>query len=220
MDTDAAEPQIEKKDSMKDNIKNIIFDLGGVLVGLDAERCIAAFRKVGCGVLASYVEEHRTEDLFLDTELGRIGEAEFCDEVRRIARADATDADIVWAWNQLLTTIPVGKLRLLSRLRANGYRVFLLSNTNIMHWTFCRDRLFTADGLAADDYFDRIFLSYEMHLAKPSAEIFSQALAMADIRADETLFIDDRDENCQAAASLGIDTLLETTGEEWTRIGI
>ena len=56
---------------MNDNIKNIIFDLGGVLVGLDPKRCIEAFRKVGCGVLANYVEEHRTEDLFLDTELQR-----------------------------------------------------------------------------------------------------------------------------------------------------
>ena len=205
---------------MKDNIKNIIFDLGGVLVGLDPERCIAAFRKVGCGILASYVEEHRTEDLFLDTELGRIGEAEFCDEVRRIARTDTADSDIVWAWNQLLTTIPVGKLRLLRLLRAGGYRVLLLSNTNVMHWTFCRDRLFTADGMTASDYFDRIFLSYEMHLAKPSAEIFSQTLAQAGIRADETLFIDDRDENCRAAASLGIGTLLETTGEEWTKMEI
>ena len=204
---------------MKDNIKNIIFDLGGVLVGLDAKRCIAAFRKIGCGVLASYVEEHRTEDLFLDTELGRISEAEFCDEVRRIAITDTPDADIVWAWNQLLTTIPVDKLHRLRQLRASGYRVFLLSNTNIMHWTYCRDHLFTVDGMTADDYFDRIFLSYEMHLAKPSTDIFSQALAQAGIRAEETLFIDDRDENCQAAANIGIDTLLETTGEEWTKMG-
>ena len=203
---------------MKDNIKNIVFDLGGVLVGLDPERCIAAFRRVGCGTLASYVEEHRTEDLFLDTELGRISEAEFCREVRRIAQTAAADADIVWAWNQLLTTIPVAKLRLLRRLRAAGYRVCLLSNTNVMHWTFCRDRLFTADGMTARDYFDRIFLSYEMHLAKPDTEIFSQALAQAGLRAVETLFIDDRVENCAAAASLGIATLRETTGEDWTKL--
>lgn len=203
---------------MKDNIKNIVFDLGGVLVGLNPERCIAAFRKVGCGTLASYVEEHRTEDLFLDTELGRITEAEFCREVRRMAHAAAADADIVWAWNQLLTTIPVAKLRLLRRLRAAGYRVCLLSNTNVMHWTFCRDRLFTADGMTAADYFDRIFLSYEMHLAKPDTGIFRQALAQAGLLAGETMFIDDREENCAAAASLGIATLRETTGEDWTRL--
>lgn len=202
---------------MKDNIKNIIFDLGGVLVGLNPQRCIEAFRKIGCGALASYVEEHRTEDLFLDTELGRITQAEFCNEVRRLSLADTTDEDIVWAWNSLLADIPTHKLRLLKRLRESGYRVFLLSNTNIMHWSFCRDRLFTADGRCAADYFDRIFLSYEMHLAKPDTAIFSQALQEAGICAADTLFIDDREENTAAAASTGIATLLETTGEDWTR---
>ena len=116
-------------------IKNIIFDLGGVLVGLNPERCINAFREIGCGVLASYVEEHRTEDLFLETELGHIDEGEFCNEVRRIAHTDTPDKDIVWAWNQLLTGIPHEKLLRLARLKQQGYRLFLLSNTNSMHWT-------------------------------------------------------------------------------------
>ena len=124
---------------MDKNIKNIIFDLGGVLVGLNPERCINAFREIGCGVLASYVEEHRTEDLFLETELGRIGEGEFCNEVRRIAHTDTPDKDIVWAWNQLLTGIPHEKLLRLARLKQQGYRLFLLSNTNSMHWNRCRD---------------------------------------------------------------------------------
>lgn len=202
---------------MKDNIKNIIFDLGGVLVGLDPQRCIDAFRKVGCGAIASYVEEHRTEDLFLDTELGRITQGQFCDEVRRLSHTDTADADIVWAWNQLLTDIPLAKLRHLRRLRSAGYRLFLLSNTNDMHWTLCRDHLFTADGLCADDYFERIFLSYEMHLAKPGTAIYAEVLSTADIDASQTLFVDDREENCIAAQSLGIGTLLETTGEDWTR---
>ena len=106
---------------MDKNIKNIIFDLGGVLVGLNPERCINAFREIGCGVLASYVEEHRTEDLFLETELGRIGEGEFCNEVRRIAHTDTPDKDIVWAWNQLLTGIPHEKLLRLARLKQQGF---------------------------------------------------------------------------------------------------
>lgn len=205
---------------MKDNIKNIIFDLGGVLVSLHPERCIEAFRKVGCGALASYVEEHRTEDLFLDTELGRITQAQFCDAVRSLSHTGTSDSDIVWAWNELLGEIPVRKLRRLAQLREAGYRIFLLSNTNVMHWTLCRDRLFTADGQRADSYFDRIFLSYEMHLAKPDAEIFRTALAEAGLSAAETLFIDDRDENCAAAASVGMDTLHETTGTLWESLTI
>lgn len=203
---------------MKDNIKNIMFDLGGVLVSLHPERCIEAFRKVGCGALASYVEEHRTEDLFLDTELGRITQAQFCDAVRSLSHTATSDSDIIWAWNELLGDIPTRKLRRLAKLREAGCRLFLLSNTNVMHWTLCRDRLFTADGRQADSYFDRIFLSYEMHLAKPDAGIFRAALAEAGISAAETLFIDDREENCAAAASVGMDTLHETTGSLWEEL--
>ncbi len=199
------------------NVKNIIFDLGCVLVGLNPQRCINAFRHVGCGVLASYVEEHRTEDLFLDTELGRISQSEFCDEVRRLSLTDTTDADIVWAWNQLLTEIPARKLERLQALKDAGYRIFLLSNTNIMHWEHCRDHLFTLLGKQADDYFERIFLSYEMHLAKPDPEIFAQTLRQAGIKAEETLFVDDLEANIQAAAQMGISTLHETSGVEWLK---
>lgn len=199
---------------MTKEIKNIIFDMGGVLVGLDAARCISAFRQIGCEKIAFYVEEHRTEDLFLDTELGRITQEEFCGEVRRITGCNATDKQIVWAWNQLLTGIDDEKKARLAQLAQNR-RLFLLSNTNIMHWHECRDRYFPYQGLGAADYFERIFLSYEMHMAKPQACIFEQALAEAGIDAADTLFVDDSLENCRAAESLGINALHETTGRRW-----
>ena len=208
-----------------DNIQNIIFDMGGVLVGLDATRCINAMHTAGCGVLANYVEEHRTEDLFLDTELGRIDAEGFCDEVRRLCCEGATDNNnnatiptnerIIWAWNELLTGIPLRKLHALAELKRRGKRLFLLSNTNIMHWERCRDEFFTADNRQATDYFDKIFLSYEMHLAKPDAEIFRQAVAQAGINAADTLFIDDNLDNCRSAESIGLHSLHEDTGERW-----
>lgn len=201
--------------SMNNNIKNIIFDMGGVLVGLDAKRCIDAFRTIGCEKIAFYVEEHRTEDLFLDTELGRITEDEFCDEVRRLTATDASNERIVWAWNELLTGIAEEKLNFLSQLKERGYRLFLLSNTNSMHWQRCRDAFFNSDGRRATDCFECIFLSYEMHLAKPDAKIFSEALSLAGLKPNETLFIDDSCDNCKAAASLGIETLHETTGRDF-----
>ena len=200
---------------MRKDIKNIIFDMGGVLVGLDAARCAAAFREIGCGKIVAYVEEHRTEDLFLDTELGRIDTHAFCDEVRRICCSDTSDERIVWAWNELLVATPKEKLSRLAKLKEQGYRLFLLSNTNAMHWQRCRDDFFTADGLSADDYFERVFLSFEMHLAKPSPGIFLEALREADIDAASTLFIDDSEVNCRAAESVGINALVENTGHRW-----
>ena len=59
------------------DVKNIIFDLGGVLTGLSQDRCIAAFEKIGASKITTYIKEHRTEDLFYDTEVGNIGQAEF-----------------------------------------------------------------------------------------------------------------------------------------------
>ena len=198
-------------------IKNIIFDLVGVLVGLDKQRCVEAFWAIGGRNIAFYVDEQRTEDLFYDTEVGRMGEEAFCDEVRRLTASTADNDQIVWAWNQLLTTIDdQKKVRLLDL--STRYRLFLLSNTNEMHWRFCRDKLFPYNGKGAEDYFEGIFLSYEMHLIKPSKEIFQQVLDEALLVPEETLLIDDTAANCESASKLGIQTLHETTGRDWLKV--
>ena len=69
---------------MLTGIKNIVFDLGGVLVDLDGKRCIDAFDAIGCHAISDYVRLHRTEDLFYDIEIGHTTTAEFCREVRSI----------------------------------------------------------------------------------------------------------------------------------------
>lgn len=150
------------------NVKNIIFDLGGVLVGLDPQRCIKAFGQVGCPQVARYVAEHSVTDLFLEAELGHITQTQFCDEVRRICQCDTADADIVWAWNRLLTSISDERKQRLLQLRRSGCTLYLLSNTNVMHWQYCRDHLFPYRQCQVGDYFKHVFLSYEMHMCKPT----------------------------------------------------
>jgi len=196
--------------------KNIVFDLGGILVGLDSARSIAAFREIGATSVASYIEDHRTEDLFLDIELGRATTAQFCREVRRIARCEATDAQIEQAWDALLTHIPAPKLRAIDQLK-DRYRLFLLSNTNQMHWNHCQRLALEASGRRLDSYFERCFLSYEMGMAKPSREIFAAMLRMANLNAAETLFIDDTEDNCLSARAMGIDALHDPDGTLWER---
>ena len=133
---------LKKRNMNIESKKNIIFDLGRILVGLDNERCIAAFEKVGLEKIAFYVREHRVEDLFLAAEVGDITTEQFCDEVRSICRCDVPDKDIIWAWNELLTGIPDEKKAALLALRKRGHRVYLLSNTNFMHWDKCADDFF------------------------------------------------------------------------------
>lgn len=197
-----------------DGIRNVVFDLGGVIVGLDSQRCIDAFLGIGADAIAHYVEHHLTEDLFLGVELGTMTTHEFCDEVRQRTHCTAPDERIVWAWNQLLDPIDAAKVERIASL-GRSHRVFLLSNTNEMHWLHCARHLFPEAGAQPDALFEQTFLSYKLQLAKPDAAIFQTVLQRADLAPAETLFIDDNADNCAAAHSLGIHTLHEQSGTDW-----
>ena len=194
-------------------MKNIIFDLGGVLVGFDGKRSIEAYQAMGCEQVADYIIEHRTEDLFYRIELGLSTTADYCDEVRSMTGTTASDDEIVRAWNLLLTPVSAERARGLRLLQQRGYRLFLLSNTNDMHWQHCARVLFPEEVLKA---FSQVFLSYEMQLAKPDRRIFEEVLRQADIRADETLFIDDNQDNVATAATLGIVAFHNKNIDQWT----
>lgn len=200
------------------NIRNIVFDLGMILTGLDKERCIRAFRLVGLDDVAYYVEEHRTEDFFSDVEIGRTDTAGFCSAIRQRTGCKSSDAQIVWAWNELLTGIPATKLDMLIRLKERGFRLFILSNTNDMHWQKCVSDFLPYNGYAATDYFEQVFLSYRMHMAKPEAEIYETMLRQGNMVAEETLFIDDNHDNIAAAKQLGINVILDPDGTKWTEL--
>ncbi len=195
--------------------KNIIFDFGCVLVDLDKDRCVNAFKRIGAESVARYVDECRQEDLFLDLELGRIDTREFCNAVRRKApECVATDGAICDAWNSLLAGIPQRRLLRLLELR-KSHRLFLLSNTNPIHWEKAVRDFFPCNGHGVDDYFEGTYLSYEMHMVKPASKIFQKMLFDARISADETLFIDDSPMNCASASQLEITTRLVSHGDEW-----
>lgn len=198
---------------MEKRIKNIVFDLGGVLVGLDGQRSIEAFDKLGCEAVSQYIIDHRTEDLFYRIELGLISTHEFCEEIREMTDTAATDDEMVAAWNALLTELTTNRAQRLLQLRKAGYRLFLLSNTNDMHWQHCARKLFPADVLEA---FEQVFLSYELQLAKPDRRIFEEVLRQTGITANETLFIDDNRDNIATAQTLGMHTYLNHTIDEWT----
>jgi FMN phosphatase YigB (HAD superfamily) len=201
-------------DKKMQGIKNIIFDLGGVLIGLDGQRCIDAFEAIGAHEISNYVRLHRTEDLFMEAEIGKINQQEFCCEVRKLTHCKATDSAIVAAWCCLLDKMPLFKLQKMITLRAN-YRLLLLSNTNDMHWNYFETQNFPYEGNSVKDIFEKVYLSYEMHLAKPSEEIFEAVIEDANVKAEETLFIDDSSENCKSAENLGLHTFLNTGLNDW-----
>ena len=123
------------------------------------------------------------------------------------------DAPIIAAWNALLTAPTPACTARLMELKAAGYRLFLLSNTNDMHWQHCVHSLLPEEMTAA---FDRVFLSYEMQLSKPDPAIFTEVLHTAELNPAETLFVDDNRDNIAAASKLGIHTFLNTERDLWT----
>lgn len=196
-------------------IRNIIFDLGGVLLNLNMPQCFQNFAMLGAdkqyfmgggtqkgekkgATICEGITASGDMDLY---QVGKISTEDFLLKIQSICRQGTTRDDVLNAWNSCLLDIPTYKLDLLKSLRAKGYRVFMLSNTNDAHWTRIERVNFPE---AVDVYFDDIFLSHELGMAKPNADIYETVLERIGAPADECLFIDDAQVNCDAAAQLGI----------------
>ncbi len=200
---------------MEGKIKNLLIDFGGVLVNLNRERCIRSFKTLGFEDIERLIDPYRQSGFFLQLEKGEITTERFREEVRqRISGRSVTDQQIDEAWNSFLIDIPVSKLDLLLELRRQ-YAVFLLSNTNEIHWQWACTNGFAYKGFRAEDYFEKQFLSFEMGQVKPERDIFQTVLDQAGICSDETFFIDDSPENCRMAESMGIQTYSPVQGEDW-----
>ena len=190
---------------MKQNIRHIIFDLGGVLLNLDVEGCTRAFEKAGLKDIRSVLTGTTEGGIFSEYERGEIGTPEFRDGIRQLASQSLTDDEIDRMWVNELLDIPQEKLDLLVSLRSK-YDIYLLSNTNELHWQHVVESLLPQQNYRVEDLFKETFLSFRMKLAKPDPEIFREVLRQAGLKPEETLFIDDSAVNCQAAQSVSIQT--------------
>lgn len=196
-------------------IKNIIFDFGGVLINLDRQLCIDNFKQIGLNNVEDLIDPYAQQGIFMELEKGLITSGSFRDAIREQIGDFVSDKRIDAAWNSFLVDLPTYKLDALLKLREHNL-VYLLSNTNDIHWEWSRKNAFSYKGFNEKDYFEEMFLSYEMKLAKPDVRIFEAVLEKTGIEPKETFFIDDSEANCQAAESLGISTYLCKPGEDWT----
>ena len=198
---------------MDSKIKNVVFDLGGVLINLDFDNCLNAFRKAGFRDIEKQACQFRGKCFFSQFELGEISPEEFRKAIRKEVSEALSDHEIDDMWNLMLLDIPREKLDLLLKLREH-YMVYLLSNTNRIHWDYACEQMFCYRGFRVNDFFEDIFLSFEMHKAKPEKDIYEQMMKEANILPEETFFIDDSAINCQAAISLGIQSYHYHIGED------
>ncbi len=199
-------------------IKNIVFDLGGVIVDLDANRCMAGFKKLGLDEIAELINPYHPAAMIGEMEHGDITFHEMCDKMRAyVHRTDIRDEEISWAYNQLLVGLDRSKLRLLDTLRERGYRIYALSNNNPMSIETVRE-MFRADGKTMNDYFDGIYLSFEMHLLKPGREIYEKMILLSGMDPRESLFLDDSEINVNVARELGFSVYKPEVGEDFSPI--
>ena len=184
----------------------IIFDLGNVIIDIDYETMIASFQKIAHTDIHSLISYHQQNQFFDLFETGKITVSEFRAGLRKYLKEDVTDKQIDEAWNSILITYPVEKFELLKRLRSR-YRVLALSNINELHVAAIDSavrELFGASDMAS--YFHHAYYSHEVGHRKPEREIYELVLGRENIDPTRTLFIDDKAENTNAAAALGIQT--------------
>ncbi|MCD8388054.1 MAG: HAD family phosphatase [Bacteroidales bacterium] len=195
-------------------IKNILFDMGGVVFLQDTDEAFRRFREAGLDP-EQYMGAFGQRDFFLDVESGKIGTNEFC-----LRMAQALDREKVsWheaqqCWLGFVKGVPTDRLHELEKLKER-YTLGLLSNTNPFIMAFTNSPDFSEDGKPISDYFHYLFLSYEMGVCKPSPEIFERAIEIGGMEPEETLFVDDSPTNIEAAKRLGFATLYVPTNEPW-----
>ena len=202
---------------MDKKIRNIVFDLGGVLVDLDFKAAINGLQEAGFANVKEQLLAFDRGGIFQKFEVGEITADEFRTAIRENSTVTLTDEEVDGLWNAMLLEIPREKLELILHLRGK-YMVYLLSNTNSIHWDYVCKNAFNYRGFRVEDYFEETFLSYEMHLAKPDKAIFEKVLSDANLLAEETLFIDDSEANCKAAQEVGIHAHHYHIGDDLTEI--
>lgn len=195
-------------------IKNLLFDLGGVIMDIRRLNCVASFERLGMKDADSFLGEYSQKGPFLQLEEGAISETEFRTAVRQFIDGEVSDEQIDSAFCDFLVGIPKYRLEQLRELKKQ-YGIYMLSNTNSIMWHSRIAEDFRQEGLEREDYFDGIVTSFEARSIKPEAKIFHTVVEKLGIKPEETLFLDDSQKNLDAAAELGFQTLLVTPGSEF-----
>ncbi len=197
-------------------VKNIVFDLGGVIVTLDQPQAVRRFEELGVKNAAQLLDPYTQTGIFGDLEIGKIGTDTFRRELSKIAGRELTYQDCCYAWQGYVGEVPERNLVALDKLRREGYRLILLSNTNPFMMEFILSGRFDGKGRSLAQYVDTMYLSYQMKVMKPDETFFRRVLMSEKIIPSETLFVDDGPRNVAAASQIGIRTFCPENGSDWT----
>jgi len=188
-------------------IKNIIFDLGGVILNIDYHLTSKAFMKLGVSNFDELYSQAQQNNIFNDFETGKLSGNEFVKYLQQFIPQRTTE-EIKQAWNAMLLDLPNHRIDLLKGVSDN-YRIFLLSNTNQIHINYFTDYVNQKFGANLfESIFENHYYSNEIGLRKPNAEAFNYVLTQNKLEASETLFIDDSVQHIEGAKNVNLHTYL------------
>lgn len=197
------------------SIKNIIFDLGGVIINLDMDKTLKAFDSFGIANFSQTYNQLAQTPLFDKFDKGLVSEFDFFSELRKQFNLNQTIEELKHAWNGMLLDFPANRMQNLVEYKKN-YRTFLLSNTNETHITEFEKTLFDQHSKQSlSSFFEKDYYSCRLGMRKPDLEIFEYVLRENNLLPSETLFIDDTIHHVEAAKKLGITTILLPKGNEF-----
>ena len=195
------------------NLKNIIFDLGGVLLNIDYYKTEKAFIALGFTEFTEMYNQYQSDVVFTRLEKGTINNDDFYNYMIKAAVGNITREQIETAWNAMLLDFRKESLSLLEQI-SKKYKIYLLSNTNAIHLQALSAVFTKQTGKASlDDYFTKAYYSHKIRLRKPNEDIFEFVLNDAGVAAAESLFIDDSVNNINTAMRMGFKTHLLLPGE-------
>jgi len=201
-------------------IKNIIFDLGGIFIDINYPKTEKAFINLKVSNFAEFYTQHHASEIFELLETGKLSSEEFYKTFREKTGFSIANESIRNAWNALLGNFFIDRLQWLNEIRKR-YNTYLFSNTNKIHYDAFMEIFRKQTGLTNfDDYFIKAYYSHECGFRKPYPESYQRILKEQNLKASETLFIDDTPKNIEGAKQAGLQAVLLLSGQSVTELGL
>lgn len=189
-------------------IETIIFDFGGVILDIDPQLTMNGFARLGARKLTPAETQDMIQTLIRRFERGIYTPEVFRKRMMDFLQFKATAQQFDEAWNALLLDIPRERIEVIEQVKKN-YKIFLLSNSNEIHYDlYVRDLQLRFGYTQFDDLFEKSYFSFDLHMSKPELDIFEFMIFQHGMDVSKTLFIDDTEENIVAAKKLGLRTYL------------
>jgi putative hydrolase of the HAD superfamily len=206
--------KLKEHNLMNKSIRNLVFDLGNVIINIDPDLTFRKFKELGVTNFDEMYTILRQTDVFDRLDTGKVTLSEFRQAIRDFTHVNLTDVQIDDAWCAMLLDFPEENACLLRKLRTDGYHLYLLSNTNEMHIDYYTKYLEQQFGRnLLDELFDRTFYSHEIGYRKPNREAFEYILKAEGLKPAEILFIDDLENNVIGARQIGIQAYHHPKGD-------